>query len=81
MELCKAGDANALPATVDVTELMGSTIHMHVNISGKDAIVIQPTIDLSNEQQTSLNYGAKIHVNFPSSVVHLFSKADEKSLL
>ena len=81
LELCKAGDANALPATVDVTELMGSTIHMHVNISGKDAIVIQPTIDLSNEQQTSLNYGAKIHVNFPSSVVHLFSKADEKSLL
>ena len=76
-----APDANALPATVDVTELMGSTIHMHVNISGKDAIVIQPTIDLSNEQQTSLNYGAKIHVNFPSSVVHLFSKADEKSLL
>ena len=29
LELCKAGDENALAATVDVTELMGSTIHMH----------------------------------------------------
>ncbi len=81
LELCNAGDENALAATVDVTELMGSTIHMHVNISGKDAIVIQPTIDLSNEQKTSLSYGAKIHVKFPSSVAHLFSKSDEKSLL
>ena len=81
LELCKAGDENALAATVDVTELMGSTIHMHVNISGKDAIVIQPTIDLSSEQKTNLSYGSKIHVHFPSSVVNLFSKADEKSLL
>ena len=69
LELCKAGDENALAATVDVTELMGSTIHMHVNISGKDAIVIQPTIDLSSEQKTNLSYGSKIHVHFPSSVL------------
>ena len=81
LELCGAGDENALAATVDVTELMGSTIHMHVNISGKDAIVIQPTLDLSSEQKTNLSYGSKIHVHFPSSVVNLFSKADEKSLL
>ena len=48
---------------------------------GKDAIVIQPTLDLSSEQKTNLSYGSKIHVHFPSSVVNLFSKADEKSLL
>ena len=79
--LCEPSAPHALEATVDVTELMGSTIHMHVNISGKDAIVILPTIDLSTEQKTSFNYGTKLHITFGGNVVHLFSKTDEKSLL
>jgi len=79
--LCKPDAPHALAATVDVTELMGSTIHMHVNIQGKDAIVILPTIDLSTEQKTSFNYGAKINITFGGNVVHLFSKETEKSLL
>ena len=75
------GGESAIPATVDVTELMGSTIHMHVNISGKDAIVILPTIDLSTEQKTGFNYGAKVNITFGGNVVHLFSKETEKNLL
>ena len=78
---CEPDAPHALSATVDVTELMGSTIHMHVNISGKDAIVILPTIDLSTEQKTSFNYGSKINITFGGNVVHLFSKADDKGLL
>ena len=65
---------------MDVTELMGATIHMHVNVAGKDAIIILPTIDLTGEQK-NLSYGAKINVTFGGNVMHLFSKADEKSLL
>ena len=78
--LCDASAPHALSATVDVTELMGATIHMHVNVAGKDAIIILPTIDLTGEQK-NLTYGAKINVTFGGNVVHLFSKADEKSLL
>ena len=78
--LCEANAPHALSATVDVTELMGATIHMHVNVAGKDAIIILPTIDLTGEQK-SLGYGAKINITFGGNVMHLFSKADEKSLL
>ena len=78
--MCDANAPHALAATVDVTELMGATIHMHVNVAGKDAIIILPTIDLTGEQK-NLTYGAKINVTFGGNVVHLFSKADEKSLL
>ena len=78
--LSAEGDA-AIPATVDVTELMGSTIHMHVNISGKDAIVILPTIDLSTEQKTGFGYGSKVNITFGGNVVHLFSKETEKNLI
>ena len=79
--LCPDGEKGGIAATVDVTELMGSTIHMHVNIAGKDAIVILPTIDLSTEQKTSFGYGSQIHVTFGGNVVHLFNKETEKSLL
>ena len=75
------GGASAIGAKVDVTELMGSTIHMHVNIQGKDAIVILPTIDLSTEQKTSFGYGTQISITFGGNVVHLFSKENEKNLL
>ena len=79
--LCEDNTQHSIAATVDVTELMGSTIPMHVNIAGKDAIVILPTIDLSTEQKTSFGYGSKINVTFGGNVVHLFNKETEKSLL
>ena len=79
--LCDNNDKAAIAATVDVTELMGSTIHMHVNIAGKDAIVILPTIDLSSEQKNGFGYGAKISITFGGNVVHMFSKETEKNLI
>ncbi len=79
--LAKEGDPSALSATVDVTELMGATVHMHVSIHGKDAIVILPTVDLTGEQKASLTYGSKVKIAFGGNVVHMFSKVDEKTLL
>ena len=79
--LADANSAHSIAATVDVTELMGSTIHMHVNIDGKDAIVILPTIDLDSDKHNSFTYGAKIDLSFGGNVVHLFSKETETSLL
>ena len=79
--LCDPSAPHAIDARVDVTELMGSTIHMHVNINGKDAIVILPTIDLANENKNGFNYGDKIDITFGGNVVHLFSKETEKNLI
>ncbi|MBQ7895478.1 MAG: sn-glycerol-3-phosphate ABC transporter ATP-binding protein UgpC [Oscillospiraceae bacterium] len=78
--LCADDAPGAISATVDVTELMGSTIHMHVDIEGKDAIVILPTMDLSSEQRNSFAYGAKVNITFGGNVVHLFSNETEKNL-
>ena len=78
--LANPGDPGSLTATVDVTELMGATIHMHVNIHGKDAIIILPTVDLTGEQK-NLGYGAKINIAFGGHVVHMFNKETEKTLL
>ena len=78
--LCAPDAPGAIKAKVDVTELMGSTIHMHVEIDGKDAILILPTIDLSADQRNSFSYGSEVNITFGGNVVHLFSNETEKNL-
>ena len=79
--LCEEDGAHNIKARVDVTELMGSTIHMHVNIAGKDAIVILPTIDLTSDTKNSFTFGAKLNITFGGNVVHMFSKETDKNLI
>ncbi len=65
-----------IPAQVDVTEMMGSSIHLHAQTQGKDMIIIVPTIGLKRQFQN----GDTIRFAFDGEVVHLFSKEDEQNL-
>lgn len=60
-----------IKATVDVSEMMGSQIHLHVNAMGKDGIIIVDTMGL-NERQFSI--GEEIDFTFPGEVAHVFGK-------
>ncbi len=62
---------NSLKATVDVSEMMGSEVHLHVNAEGRDVVVIVPTLDLSSVKFAA---GAEIRLTFDGSVCHLFDK-------
>lgn len=66
--------------TVDVSEMMGSSIHLHLNTLGKDVIVIVQTQDLKEEKRGGFKLGEKVSFTFGGDVIHLFSKADEKNL-
>ena len=63
-------------AKVDVSEMMGSSVHLHVSAEGRDVIIIVPTIDMKG------NYamGDTVHFTFDGSVAHVFSKETEKNL-
>ena len=61
--------ANTLTATVDVSEMMGSEVHLHANAEGRDVVVIVPTLDLSS---VSFAPGTAIQLSFDGSVCHLF---------
>lgn len=60
---------------VDVAELMGSNIHLHLSVQDKDVIVIVPTEgeDVSFAQD-------KVNITFTGNTVHLFSKEDGRNL-
>ena len=69
------GDSG-VSAKVDVAEMMGSSVHLHVNANGKDVIIIVPTIDM----ESNYKLGDTVHFSFSGKVAHVFSKETSKNL-
>ena len=65
-----------IASTVEVAEMMGSSVHLHLNANGKDVIVIVPTIDMKG----SYKQGDTVHFSFKGNVAHVFSKETDKNL-
>ena len=60
-------------ATIDVHELMGSSIHLHVNTLGKDIIVIVSTMNMTGAEVEALAAGVTVKIGFTGNVCHVFS--------
>jgi multiple sugar transport system ATP-binding protein len=80
IQLASSGDIDALHGTIDVSELMGSTVHAHVNASGVDFVLVIPTVDYVRDGAT-LRDGDDIWFKFEANSVHLFDKQTEKNLI
>ena len=68
--------AGGVKARVDVSEMMGSSVHLHVTAEGRDVIIIVPTIDMKG----SYRMGDELSFGFGGNVMHMFSKTTEKNL-
>ncbi len=71
--LCENG---GVPAKISVSEMMGSSIHLHVTAEGKDVIIIVPTIIAKGRYAMDED----ISFTFTGKVAHVFSKETEKNL-
>jgi len=76
--LCADDAQGHISATVDVSEMMGSSVHLHVNAAGKDVVVVLSTIELGGRE---FAFGDKVNFTFGGNMVHLFSKEDDMNLL
>ena len=82
MKLAFEGGENTMPARLEVNEMMGSELHLHVYTEdGTRWIVRVPTIDLTQEQRASLVNGAQVYITFEGKVMHFFDPATEKNLI
>ncbi len=80
--LAKEAGEHAIPVTLEVNEMMGSELHLHVfTEDGTRLIVRVPTIDLDNEQRENLVNGAKLFITFEGKVMHFFDPETEKNLI
>lgn len=69
-----------LHGTVDVTEMMGSSVHVHASACGRDTIIIVPTTELAAEQRALLNIGAPVSFTFSGALVHVFDRETGNNL-
>ena len=68
--------ADGVKGTVDVSELMGSSVHLHISSNGHDVVVIVPT----NGNAAHFPMGSEVNMIFGGNVAHVFSKETEKNL-
>ena len=66
-----------IEGTVDVSEMMGSAVHLHINVDGKDCIIIVPTLDMDTGGLVS---GAKVRFTFAPNAIHMFDPETQKNL-
>ena len=81
ISITNASGSHCLTGKVDVSEMMGSEIHLHVNAGGSDVILRVPTTELSAENKAGYAYGAEINFTFRPELIHMFDKETEQNLL
>ena len=82
MKLSFEDGPDTIPARLEVNEMMGSELHLHVYTEdGTRWIVRVPTIDLTAEQRASLKNGAQVQITFEGKVMHFFDPETEKNLI
>ena len=69
---------SGIPAEVDVSELMGSELHLHLAANGQDVVAVIPTANIDPmvyARHTAVKFG------FDAKLVHLFDASTEKNLI
>ena len=73
--------SHTIASKVDVSEMMGSEVYLHVNAVGRDVVLRVPTVDLREEHRAGIPYGTEINFTFRPELIHLFNPETEKNLL
>ena len=72
--LYPAGDGKGLAAKVEVTEMMGSEVHVHCSVDGKEAVLIVPTVNKDGRHFQPPGVGEQISIGFRAELCHLFGE-------
>ncbi|MBQ2659010.1 MAG: sn-glycerol-3-phosphate ABC transporter ATP-binding protein UgpC [Erysipelotrichaceae bacterium] len=64
--------------TIEVSEMMGSEVHLHIDLNGDDIVAVIPTANLDLDK---VALGKEFTFNFNSSLLHIFDAETEKNLI
>ena len=65
---------------VDVSELMGSSVHLHVTAMDRDVVMVVSTMNMTGAEVAALANGAPVEFTFPGHVCHVFNKTTKVNL-
>ena len=82
IDLAHAAAENTLDGNVLVNEMMGSELHLHVQVEeGAKIIARAPTVELSREDRANLKNGHPVHLTFTGKVMYFFDPETERNLI
>ena len=64
--------------TIEVSEMMGSEVHLHIDLNGDDIVAVIPTANLDLDK---VALGKEFTFNFNPSLLHIFDAKTEKNLI
>ena len=70
IELAQEG----IDAKVDVSEMMGSSVHLHVTAMDRDVVLVVSTMNMTGAEVSALTAGTSVKFNFAGHVCHVFNK-------
>ena len=73
-----SNDEHGIETVMDVSEMMGSEIYLHLDLNGKDVVCIVPTAGLD---VSKFMRGKKIYIDFDPSLIQIFDAETEKNLI
>ena len=65
---------DGVDAKIDVSEMMGSSVHLHVEAVGQDVIIVVNTMDMTHEEVAALSMGKTIKFTYGGNNCHVFGK-------
>ena len=73
---------DGIPVTIQVNEMMGSELHLHVLTKDETKLIVRvPTVKLTAEERAKMVAGEGLQISFPGKVMHFFDPESEESLL
>ena len=82
IKLTNKNNPGAIPCKIEVNEMMGSELHLHVSTATGDRLIVRvPTVTLDDGIRNALVSGATIYVTFEGKVMHFFDPKAEQNLL
>ena len=69
---------NTISGKIEVSEMMGSAVHLHVSTCGSDTIIIVPTTEIKDPASFSL--GTQLSFTFSGATAHVFDRETQKNL-
>ena len=67
-------DDTGVNAVVDVSEMMGSTVHLHVTAVEQDVVIVVNTMNMTTAEMAELKMGKTVTFAFGGNNCHVFDK-------
>ncbi len=73
-------EESGIAAELGIHEMMGSSVHVHLNVQGKDVIAVVSGMDDAGHFLRELPDSGQVHLYFHGNAVHLFDPTTQRNL-